>query len=112
MAIRHVKSELEAKLKAVKPGFFSSPSGKIERKSYEDGGERLKISLRKLKVPDRSTAIVTVDGQEIAQVELTNGSGRFDRKVEDESLPTLSANQRVEVLIDGAAVLAGQLYID
>ena len=46
MTIRKVEYELEAKLKGKEGGFFSQPSGKLERKSYENSGERFKISLR------------------------------------------------------------------
>ena len=42
MPIRTIKRELEAKLKGPGGGFFSNPGGKVERKSYGDGVERLR----------------------------------------------------------------------
>ena len=113
MPIRSVKYELEAKLASTSGGFFSKPSGKLERKSYDDMGERLKISLRNLKVPENSTAIVTADGVEIAQVQINNGSGRIDEETRDpDAFVSLEPGQIIEVLVDSVALLSGQLLVD
>jgi hypothetical protein len=113
MSLRTVNYELEAKLTGQSGGLFSKPSGKIERKSYADGSERLKISVRSIKVPDQSTAIVTVDDQEIAQLSLIKGSGRLDTESKDStSIPTFRVGQAVEVRVLGKSVLDGILYED
>lgn len=57
MPIRTVKHELEAKLTSGAGGLFSRGGGKLERKTYDDFGQRLRISLRNLDVPENSTAI-------------------------------------------------------
>jgi len=89
MSVRAVKYELEAKLIGESSGHFSKPSGKVERKSYSDGTERLKISVRNLKALKQSTAIIKVDSQEIAQLSLIKGSGRLDDESKDPTaLPT------------------------
>ncbi len=114
MPVRTVKLELEAKLQATKGGgIFSKPSGKLERKSYGDGTERLKISLRNLKVPDNSDAIVNADGQEIAKISITNKSGRLDQESQDISfMPTLQPGQIIEVRVCDRIFLKGTLHSD
>jgi hypothetical protein len=113
MAIRSVKYELEAKLTSSQGGLFSRPSGKLERKSYADMGERLKISIRNLKVPDKSTAGVTVDGVELARIQINNGSGRIDKEERDpDHFIKMQAGQYIEVKVDSVLLLRGQLYVD
>ena len=103
MGIRSVRLELETKLKST-GGMFSSAQGKLERKSYTDNGERLKISLKNLKVPDHTTAQVTADGKEIAAIPIENGKGRIDQRSEDSHEPaTLEAGQ-VITQVDGQNV--------
>ena len=113
MVVRIVKFELEAKLTGKTYGPLSKPSGKVERKSYIDGGERLKISIRNLNVPDQSIATVKVNGNEIVQIILTNGSGRVDNEPVSQSfIPRLEAGHIVEVYVDGAQLLSGVLHVD
>ena len=110
MSIRKVTSELEAKLKSSTGG---SSSGKLERKRYSDGRERLKISLRRLDVPDDSIAVVTADTVEIARLPIRAGSGRSDEEsVDSSSVPMLAAGQLIEVRVDSDLVLSGALSID
>ncbi len=113
MPIRTVTYELEAKLTGPAHGFFSRPSGKLERKLYGDGTHRLKIRVRNLKAPDDSLAVVTAGGEEIAQIPLTKGAGRLDiESTEPDAVPTLEKHQLIEVAVDGDTVLSGQLYVD
>lgn len=109
MTMRHVEEELEARLKAVKPGLFSSPHGKIERKRYADGKERLKVKVNKLKSQNGKAARITADGEQIAAATVENGGIRIDRQLD---VPELSAGQLIEVMVDGSPVVAGKLYID
>lgn len=113
MSIRTVKYELEARLTGKAYGFFAKPSGKVERKSYDDGVERLKISLKNIKVPERSNAVVKAGVLEIVQITLTNGTGRLDNEsVRPDSIPTLEAGQTIGVYINDELVLKGKLYTD
>lgn len=112
MTLRAVEYELEAKLKG-DGSFFSKPGGKVERKSYSDGSERLKISLRKLKASEGSFATVKIGGSEVAQLKIEKGSARFDEEsTELSAMPKMKAGQSVEVLVDGALVLQGTLNVD
>lgn len=113
MAIRHIKFQLEAKLKGTGGGFFSKPAGKLERKSYEDSGERLKVRVRNLKVPDHSNAVVTADGLEVVTIEIMDGSGKYDEEFASAgALPSLDVGQTIEVNVGGKLLLAGKLQVD
>ena len=113
MSVRTIKYELEAKLIDESSGLFSKPSGKVERKSYGDGTERLKISVRNLKAPKQSIAIIKVSSQEIAQLPLIKGSGRLDDESKDPTaFPTLEAGQTIKVYVDSTQVLSGDLSVD
>ena len=113
MTIRKVEYELEAKLKGKEGGFFSQPSGKLERKSYENSGERFKISLRNLESLKNSLVVVTADGTEIAQVLIQNGAGCLDNEsLNPNDFPLIKAGQVIDILIDGIPVLSGKLYED
>ena len=119
MGVRTVTRELEAKLTGKSRGLFSRPSGKLERKSYQDGGERLKISIRNLKIPTPSNAVIKVDNIEIEQIPIVDGFGGFggfgglDTETEDsDDLPGLAIGQSIEVIVKGDPVLRGVLYVD
>lgn len=113
MEVRGVKLELEAKLKSPKGGFFSKPSGKLERKTYDDSTERLKVSVRNLRVPDGVEATVEVDGCEIAKLKIENGKGRYDEEYTDPNLaPKLKSDQQVKIIVGSEILLEGDLYID
>jgi len=113
MSIRSIRYELEAKLEGRTGGLFSKPIGKLERKSYGDGGERLKIWLRNLKVPDNSIAVVTAGGMEIAEVPIHDRAGRIDTESRDPNdFPNLQADQSIEVHVGNVLILTGKLYKD
>lgn len=113
MGVRTVTRELEAKLTGKSRGLFSRPSGKLERKSYQDGGERLKISIRNLKIPTPSNAVIKVDNIEIEQIPIVDGFGGLDTETEDsDDLPGLAIGQTIEVIVNGDPVLTGVLYVD
>ncbi len=113
MTIRKIKYELEAKLKSKDGGLFSKPSGKIERKSYENSGERFKISFRNLKKHKNALAIVSADGTEIAQVLIQNGAGLLDSETfNPNDFPELNVGQVIDVHIGGNLILSGKLYED
>jgi hypothetical protein len=113
MTVRIVKHELESKLESRTGGRFSKPNGKLERKTYDDFGERLKIVLRNLRVPDNSIAVVTVDDVEIARFPVHGGTGRFDKESRDScAFVPMEAGQNIEVKVDAALVLTGKLCVD
>lgn len=98
---------------APKEGFFSKPSGKIERKTYDDSTERLKVSVRNLRVPDGVEAAVEIDGCEIAKFKIENGTGRYDEEYTDPALaPKLKSDQQVKIIVGSEILLVGDLYID
>ena len=113
MSVKTVKRELEAKLTGPAKGFLSRPTGKVERKTYADGGERLKISLRKLDVDDGLVAVVKSDDEEIAQIPLSGGSGRLDaRSSGNDELAELKFGQTITVEVGGKVLLSGKLHYD
>ncbi len=113
MKTRNVSFELEAKLKGKSGRLFNKPSGKLERKTYDDGTERLKISIRNLKLPGETVAQIKYEDEMIAEVTLHNGSGRYDlESSEPGKLPTLTDNNSVQVIINGNVALWGKLYRD
>lgn len=114
MAIRRVERELEAKLEPVlRDGEFASSRGKLERKSYAGGSQRLKISLRKLSVPDGTTVQVQVDARPLASISIENGRGEFDRESKNQSdVPAMEVGETVTVLLEGTTVMSGALYED
>jgi hypothetical protein len=113
MGIRSVKYELEAKLTPETGGLFSKPSGKLERKSYGDDTERLKVSFRNLKVPDASIGVVKADDIEILQIPISDGSGRYDFESSDGSgFPNLTVGQTIAVYVGNTLFLSGKLKED
>lgn len=83
MSTRTVKLELEAKLTSGAGGLFSKPGDTLERKTYEDFGQRFRISVRNLDVPENSTALVTAGSVEIARFPVQTGRGRLDTETLD-----------------------------
>jgi len=112
MTVRIIKRELEARLTGKANSLFSKPSGKIERKSYGDGGERLKVKVRNLRVPDQMV-VVKAAGQKIAEMPLSQGKACLDMEsTEANALPALEVGQAIEIEVGGAVVLSGTLYVD
>ena len=113
MSIRGVKHELEARLAGRAGSAFAKASGKIERKTYTDLCERLKISLRGLEVRDDSIAVVSVGEVEVARVPIRDGRGRIDEEsMVPGNLPALVEGQLIEVRINDGVVLSGTLSED
>lgn len=73
----------------------------------------LKVSVRNLEVTDQSTAVVTVDGEEVVRFPVVDKSGKFDRESDSaRDFVTLNAGQVVKVAIAGSVLLTGELYED
>ena len=109
MGSRDVRYVLEAKLRP-SGQFSTNPNGRVVRKSYSDGGERLKIVVRKIAAPDNTLVIVKLDDDVLAQLPLENGFARYDEEsFEAEVIPGLRAGQKVEVLANNVLFLEAEL---
>ena len=84
--------------------------GKLERKRYGDGTQRLKVGVRKLELAGRVTLLAKVAGRTIAEVLVTEGSGKFDE--EGVSVPELTAGETVELYHGDVVVAFGKLELD
>jgi hypothetical protein len=112
MGARVVRFELEARLKPA-VSYLPKPNGRVQRKSYSDGGERLKMVVRKIKALDNTLAIIRIGGVEIAQLPLQKGFARYDEESSDiNAIPDLKAGQKVEVFADNILFLEGELSED
>jgi hypothetical protein len=109
MAFRTRRSEYEADLyKVPTPWLFRREMGELERTSYEDGEERLKISFRGVDAPDGACVEVLIDGAAIAQVGVERGRGRLVlSSSEGAEVPEVKTGQEVEIRLLGQPVLAG-----
>jgi hypothetical protein len=113
MTLRTINYELEAMLTGKRNGLFSRPSGKVERKSYRGGVERLKIKLRNIKTHDHAVAVAKADGKVIAQLSISGGKARYDNESSDPgAIPVLEKGQMIEIEINGESILSGRLYRD
>jgi hypothetical protein len=111
MAIRRIVDELEARLQP--PDDRSRAQGKLERKCYADGTHRLKISVRRLGVPDGATGVVSVDGSPVAEFTIARGAGRTDVETATPgALPAMRAGTTAEARVAGQLMLRGVLHAD
>jgi hypothetical protein len=110
MRFRSVLEEFEVKLQAL-TAEASAARGKGEWKVYEDGSRQCKVSLTDLELPDGTGLQLTVNGRIIADVTVGRGSVRFRRETEKgESVPHVRANEVLQILLDGRAILEGSFY--
>ena len=113
MAIRTVQSELEAKLKGVAGGRYTGASGKLERKSYADSSERLKVHVKGVDRAPNAIAVVLIDGSEVARIQLQKGRGKVDTEsLTPGVIPKCAAGQLVQILVDAEMALEGELAPD
>ena len=114
MAFRRRNYELEADLyKVPMPWLFKREMGELERTSYEDGEERLKISFRGVKIPEGAIAEVAIDGTVVAELAVAGGRARqILTTTENHSVPEVKDGQKVEIRFQGAALLAGVFKYD
>jgi hypothetical protein len=109
MGFRRRRYEYEAGLyKVPTPWLCRRELGELERTSYEDGEERLKISFRSVDAPDGASAEVVIDGATVAQLPVQGGRGRrVLSSSEGAQVPDVKVGQEVEIRVHGKAVLAG-----
>lgn len=113
MGFRTVKLELEARLRPSGGSVSRKAAGKVERKSYGDSTERLRVSVKNLEVPDDATATVSANGAAIADFLIRGGSGRLDRESGNPGeIPGLQRGDLIEIIVDGNVILSGELYDD
>ena len=113
MSVRAVEYEFEAKVESNVGGPCSKHSGKLERKTYDNFGERSYIPLRKLRVSDNSMAMVAADSLEIAQIPAEDGPCRVDNELRDPTtFPKLEAGEDIEVRVNATLVLSGVPCMD
>ena len=108
MGFRRRRYEFEADLyKVPTPWLFRREMGELERTSYEDGEERLKISFRGVEAPDGASVEVMIDGARVAEVSVERGRGRrILSSTEGAAVPEVKAGQQVEIHFQGRPVLA------
>ena len=104
-----VEEELQAKLTAVRPkGVHARPRGKIERRRYRDGVERLKAMFRNLRLPDGCSVEVLVDGELLARIPVMHGHGRLEISSQcGQVVPFVKAGAVAEVRYHGRPVVRG-----
>lgn len=113
MRIRSVVEEYEAILRPKRTELLgiSSARGKGEWKVYEGGSRQCKVSINHLKLPEGTQLQLTVNGRVIATLIVERGSARFRRETEKgELVPHVRANEILQVLLDGKAILEGSFY--
>jgi hypothetical protein len=109
MGFRRRNYELEADLyKVPTPWLIRREMGELERTSYADGEERLKIAFRGVDAPDGASVQVVIDGATIAELRLERGRARRILSSNDgDAIPEVKTGQEVEIRLSGRAVLAG-----
>lgn len=109
MGFRGRNHELEADLYEVPMSHLDRREmGELERTSYSDGEERLKISFGGIDAPDGTLADVVVDGAKVAKLPVKRGMARVVLSSTDGArVPDFQKGQEVEIRVSGRAVLAG-----
>ena len=112
MAIRNVLHELEARL-SPPAGDGGPSSGKLEFKRYGDGRHRMKITCRKLDVPDGAALELRCGDRVIAVLVAQSGRTKLDEeRPASEEAPPLAAGEEVTLRHEGVALLSGWLSVD
>jgi hypothetical protein len=114
MAIRRVLHELEARLEPTPQSASGGASkGKLEFKRYGDGRQRMKISCKKLDLPDGAELQLRCGDTTVAILEARQGRAEIDEeRGGSEDTPALSAGVVVTLCHQGTPLLSGQLYLD
>ena len=114
MGWRKVVAEYEADLFPVpKSERSGGKRGKLERKTYGDGEERLKIRLRKVDVEDGATVRVVIDGDAVCDIKVADGKGRAELSSgEGTQVPSVRVGSVVEIQHQGQPFLRGTFEPD
>lgn len=110
LGFRRIDRELEARLT---PPASGQASGKVERKWYRDGGERLKLRARNLDVPDGTEVSVRIDGRPLMALRVERGRAKLDLEAASGgNIPVVRAGEALVVEWDGTVLLHGEFYED
>lgn len=113
MRIRSVREELEVKLRPTVAGtpLAASARGKGEWKVYGDSSRQCKLSVTNLNLPDGTELQVELSGRLVADMIVDRGTARFRRESErGEIVPSVQANEVLQILLHGKAILEGSFY--
>jgi hypothetical protein len=115
MRIRSVLEEFEVKLQPLPMdnSAASSARGKGEWKTYEGGSRQCKLSISNLNLPEGTELQLTVNGRIIGEMTVERDSARFRRETErGEFVPHVQADQMLQIVWDGKAILEGTFYAE
>ena len=115
---RKVTRELEAKL--MPPSTASAgatprgmPHGKAERKWYGDGGERLKLRVRDLGLPDGTSVTLAIASRPVATLSVQTGRLKFDAECPPgQSVPEARQGEIITVEQGGDILVSGKFHCD
>lgn len=106
---RRVEAQFEARLTPVagRPQ-GAGAEGKIERKRYTGGAERLKLRCRGIGLPDGSRLTLMIAGQAVADLGVNGGRVRLDIDgAAPGAVPEVRAGDFAELCVDGKAIVQG-----
>jgi hypothetical protein len=114
MVIRRVLEELEARLEpASQAASHGASKGKLEFKRYGDGRQRMKISCKKLDLPEGAELQLVSGDTIVAVLEARKGRAEIDEERDgSEETPPLAAGDVVRLCHQGVPLLSGRLYLD
>ncbi|MDH3702492.1 MAG: hypothetical protein OEU46_14375 [Alphaproteobacteria bacterium] len=102
--------ELEAKLRSADGG---AGRGKVERKWYADGGEKLTVRMRGLDLPDGTAVAVYFGDRAVAVLEIGKGAGHLRLESDDNiAVPAADDGEIARVLHNDVLLLSGKFQLD
>jgi hypothetical protein len=111
MRIRNVVHEFEVKLDPPVDSPQTLAHGKGEWKVYENGTRQCKLSVTKLRLADGTVLELIVNDRQTARLVVQQGIVRYRQESQKgESVPTVEANQLVQVVHSGQVILEGRFY--
>jgi hypothetical protein len=110
LGFRRIDRELEARLA---PPATGNASGKAERKWYRDGGERLKLRVRNLEVPDGAEVTVLIADRPLSALRVHGGRAKLDLEATSGAdIPLVRLGETLVIEWDGKALLHGDFHED
>ena len=111
---RGIIEDFEAELDPTNLNDYArSGRGEVERELYSDGNAALKLRFSGTLLPEGSTVSLVINGYKIDDFQVFEG--RVYEKIETSSgrtIPSVKTGDRVEVLFENTAILAGTFYQD
>jgi hypothetical protein len=112
---RKVTRELEARLIPPPTAIISGgkPRGKAERKWYGDGGERLKLRVSGLDLPDGTPVNLAIASRPVATLAVQSGRLKFDTESQPgQSVPDAREGETITVEQGGIILVSGRFNRD